>query len=388
MNRPSNLRASFCILVAGTLMAVAGVGLISPILPTVWDVFGLTDVQASALVWGYLLPGVILPPFIGYVADRWGRRRVLFVSLWVFGIFGTAGVFVNSFQILLIFRVLQGIGGIALPLMARTLIGDYYGEQTGSYMGIHDACLSLGGAVCPVLGGWLGSFAWYAPFALYSLGIPVGLGVLYVLPDWERSDSSGDQSYLRELGSLLTKPRFMVLIVSIFLVFVLKYGYMHTALPFFLSQKFTYSSSAIGYFVGGVGLAVAAVSVIHGRIENWAPKRVLIPTGFLVYGLGFIVTSLSTSPATLIAGIVLAGGGHGILLPSINTAIVTFVRRRLRASAMSLRKIFVRVGQALGSPALAYLGQTVSYDLTLISIGGGVVVLSITGVMLSSSFQS
>lgn len=375
MSKSSSYRSNFLVLIAGTLMAVAGVGLLSPILPAVRAAFGLTDFQASALIWGYLLPGVFLAPFIGYVADRWGRRRVLWISLLVFGVSGGGCVFTSSFQGLLALRFLQGIGGVSLPLMARTLIGDYYGSGAGSFMGYHDAVLSLGGAVFPVLGGWLGSFSWYWPFVVYVLAVPVGLMVLWILPGWNKPSPVKADGYLTEIGDMLWDRRFLFLLGCIFLVFVLKYGFMHTALPFLLEADFEFQSQTIGYFVGGMGLAVAAVSAVYGRLEEKLTQGNLISLGFISYGVGLLATSLGSSLLPITIGIIAAGMGHGILLPAINTAIVQTVNRSLRASAMGLRKIFVRTGQALGSPVLALVGQAWGYKPPLV-ISGVIIVLA------------
>jgi MFS family permease len=118
--------ATLHVILASSLMGVMGVSLISPILPELRTVFEVSDAQIGLVITVYTLPGVFLTPFIGLIADRIGRRRVIIPLLFVFG-FGGAGIaFARSFDAVLALRFLQGVGASALVTLAVTLIGDLY----------------------------------------------------------------------------------------------------------------------------------------------------------------------------------------------------------------------------------------------------------------------
>lgn len=368
-------------------MAVAGVALISPIMPSVRNLYGLNDFQVSALVWAYMAPGVILAPLIGYTADRWGRRRILVGSLILFGLAGGSGAWADSFRTLLVLRTTQGVGGVSLPLMARTLIGDFYEGERASYMGYHDACLSAGGAFFPVVGGLLGGMAWWLPFIIYFLAVPIGCSAVYVLPEENFQEREGEPTYVSRLWNSLDWGTFGYFLGCIFLVFVLKYGFMYTALPFIVSDDYAAGSGWVGLAVGTMGTTVALVSASQGWIKQWLTTGTIVPLGFFCYGSGLFWGTVMVNPWMLLSGIVLAGVGHGLLLPTINTAIIRLVNKRLRASVMSIRKIFVRGGQTIGSPLLAWLGQL--WGMRSVVVWTGVVVglfsLGIIGRMLYPS---
>ena len=66
---------------AVTLMAVLGVASIAPALPNVAAHFETSAAQVALLITAFTLPGVLLAPLAGLVADRWGRRFVLVPAL-------------------------------------------------------------------------------------------------------------------------------------------------------------------------------------------------------------------------------------------------------------------------------------------------------------------
>lgn len=112
-------------ILAATLMTPMDVPLISPALPEVQAMFGVTESRAGLLITLYALPGILLGPVIGILADRIGRRYVLSSCLALFGLAGTAIAFTNDFSIALGLRVLQGIAaGSILSALAMSVVGD------------------------------------------------------------------------------------------------------------------------------------------------------------------------------------------------------------------------------------------------------------------------
>ncbi len=93
-----------------TLIAVLGTSSITPALPEIRDALGISSGQVGLLITVFTLPGTLLTPVAGVLSDRYGRRKVLVPSLFLFGIAGVACALATDFGLLLVLRTLQGVG--------------------------------------------------------------------------------------------------------------------------------------------------------------------------------------------------------------------------------------------------------------------------------------
>ena len=97
-----------------TLLAVMGVASITPAFPSIAEHFQIDYKKIGLLITAFTLPGVFLTPILGVLADTYGRKTVLVPALFLFAIAGFSCSQVNSFEMLVIFRFIQGVGA-ALP---------------------------------------------------------------------------------------------------------------------------------------------------------------------------------------------------------------------------------------------------------------------------------
>ncbi|MEF8778417.1 MAG: MFS transporter [Natronomonas sp.] len=371
--------ATLHVILASSLMGVMGVSLISPILPELRAVFEVSDAQIGLVITVYTLPGVFLTPFIGLIADRVGRRRVIIPLLFVFGVGGAGIAFARSFNEVLALRFLQGIGASALVTLAVTLIGDLYeGTRRNAIMGVNASTVSTGAALYPLIGGGLAGIRWNFPFLFFGIGVLVALVATLVLPEPESDDSSDVRSYIRGLSDVVTSPRALAIFSAIFVVFFVFYGAVQTALPLLLNDEFSLSSSEIGLTLAMVALASALVSSQYGRLSEWRSAPELIALGFIAYGCSLLGVWIAPSPVFVGASLLAFGVGFGLVMPSIDTAIITAVSDQLRAGMMGMRTSVLRLGQTLGPIAFTLIAETafptpaVGYRVLLVVCGFGI----------------
>ncbi len=163
------------VILSCSLVGVMGVSMVSPVLPELRNVFGVTDSEVGLVITAYTLPGVFLTPFMGLVADRVGRRRVVVPLLFVFGVSGASIAFVSEFWAIIALRLAQGVGASGLITLSITLIGDLYeGPQRNAVLGLNGSTISAGAAFYPLLGGSLAVIRWEVPFLFF--GVAVGMG--------------------------------------------------------------------------------------------------------------------------------------------------------------------------------------------------------------------
>ena len=142
------------VVLASTLIMPLGVPLLSPVLPVLAGEFDISPARTSLLVSGYFLPGIVLSPVIGMVADRFGRRRVLVAALLVFGVTGGAMALLDRFLAIVVLRLVQGTAAASVFIVTVTLIADTFdGVQRNAVLGVNVSVLFLGAAIYPVVVG-------------------------------------------------------------------------------------------------------------------------------------------------------------------------------------------------------------------------------------------
>ena len=132
---------------------------------------------------GYLVASTTAAPIVGRLSDIYGRKW-FFVGAVVLFIIGSVlcGLSQDMTQ-LIIFRVIQGLGGGTIMAVTFISIADLFPpEQRGKYMGILAACFGLSSVVGPTLGGFLtDSLSWNWVF---FVNIPLAGPVIFLLMKW------------------------------------------------------------------------------------------------------------------------------------------------------------------------------------------------------------
>lgn len=370
-------------ILAATLMTPMDVPLISSALPEIQSVFGVSESRAGLFITLYALPGILLAPVIGALADRYGRRYVLSGALAIFGLAGTAIAFTDDFAVALGLRVFQGFAaGSVLSALAMTVVGDRYtGRQHDSVMGVTSAMLSLGTAAYPVIGGYLAAHAWNAPFLMYAFTLPVAGLVLFALDERETSPDDGDRGYVREALRLIPARRALALYGIMFVSFTLLFGGLYTALPFYLADAFGFTSTTVGLVTSTVLLVTAVVSTQNGKLVARASTATLLTLGFALYAVGFLGIALAGALPLLVGGLLVFGVGSGLVTPTLFAGISTVAPDDVRGGLMSLQTTTIGISQAVGPALFTLLVAAIGYQATLLygSVGAalGAAVLGI-----------
>jgi len=376
------------VILSCSLMGVMGVSLVSPVLPDLRPVFGVTDAQVGLVITAYTLPGVVVTPFVGLVADRFGRRRVVVPLLVLFAIAGAGVAVARTFAEVIALRFLQGIGASALITLAVTLIGDVYqGARRDAVMGVNGSTIGTGAAFYPLLGGALAGIRWSAPFLFFGVGAVVAVVAVVALDEPDAERSTDVRAYLGRLRAVATLPQALGVFVALFAAFLIFYGAVLTALPLLLRDAYALGSGRIGATLSAVAVASAVVSSQYGRLSDRLTAPRLVAVGFVAYGLGLFGVRLAGSPRAVAAALLVFGVGFGVVMPAIDTTVVTLVDDDLRAGVMGLRTSVLRLGQTIGPVAFTATAdlafeRTVAGYRTLLVVAGVVAVVAGGGYLL------
>lgn len=340
-----NLRIIFSV----TLMSVLGIASINPALPGIGSAFNISPSQTSMLIAVFAIPGIIMTPILGILADRYGRKRVIIPSLLLFGVAGTACMFARDFDLLLVFRFLQGLGAASLGALNVTLIGDLYSaEKRGSIMGYNNSVLSLGTAVSPIIGGALAIPGWYYPFLLPLLALPVAYLTMKKLENPEPASDLQFKEYMKQFFKIIKNRRISGLFILSINTFIILFGAFLAYLPFLLKESFDANPFTIGIFLSSMSFTQAITASQLGRLMNKISKKALLGFSFFFYALAFVMFPLVPALWLVLLPTIVLGIAQGLNVPNVQSLLAGYVRSENRAALMSFNRWVSQLGQAFG----------------------------------------
>jgi DHA1 family tetracycline resistance protein-like MFS transporter len=261
-----------------------GIGLIMPVTPDlIRELLGKG--LAEAALWGgaltasFAIMQFLFSPAIGGLSDRYGRKPVLLLSLFVVGVDYVIMGFTGSIWVLLIGRIIAGIAS-ATHSTATAFIADISKpEEKAQNFGLIGAAFGVGFILGPMIGGLLSEFGSRAPFfAAAILAFANMLFGMIVLSetvtdkirralDWKRINPFG------ALGQVATLPRGRPLMVMFFLHQIAFFSYP-AVWAFYTIEKFDWSPVEVGFSLAMFGLTLAftqgfLIRIIVPRIGEW-----------------------------------------------------------------------------------------------------------------------
>ncbi len=151
--------------------------------------FGATLNDAQWIISVYTLSLGIVTPISGYLADRFGPKRIYTIGLAIFALASLACGLAPSLPVLIIARAFQGIGGgLAQPLGPAFIYRTFPAKEQGMALGFFGIALVLAPALGPILGGWLvdiDMWRW-----IFFINIPIGIVGYIVSSKWLPIDSA------------------------------------------------------------------------------------------------------------------------------------------------------------------------------------------------------
>jgi len=371
------------LLVAMAAVAPLDVNIVGPALPAIADAFGVSSARSGLVITAFAAPGAFLAPVVGMYADRFGRRRIVVPCLLIYGVAGVAVTLVTELWMVLVLRAVQGsVGGSILASLALALVGDYYdGPRRNAVMGVVSASISFSAAAGPVLGGVLAARSWDAPFYLYGSSVVVAGLVYYFLdaPETEGESVDREGSYLRAAVASLPTRQALAVYGATLAGFTLFFGGVLTAVPFLLEETYGLASGRVGALVTGAMMVAAVVAVFNGRFARYLSNLGLVTAGFCFYAIGLVGVWVASSATGVLFALGVFGIGHGLLLPSVASALSALAGPEFRGGVMSLRTSVILGAQAIGPPlfTLPATRLGVGYELPLAVAGVGAAVFAV-----------
>ncbi|MAD06366.1 MAG: tetracycline resistance MFS efflux pump [Gammaproteobacteria bacterium] len=257
-----------------------GFGIIVPIMPEYLTQLAGIDLSAASAISGYLMvsfavTNFLFAPLLGSLSDRYGRRPVLMLSLFFYGVSYLIAGFATALWVLFIGRFLTGVTS-ATYATANALIADVSPpEQRAQNFGLLGLAFGLGFIFGPTIGGILGAWDLRAPFfvAAALTFINTAYGFFFLKETLSANNRRAfELRRANPIGALRQVKRYPILLGLIIGMFIFNIG--HHVYPanwnFYAIEKFRWTPIEVGLSMGFVGLLAAIVQ--GGLIRVVIPK--------------------------------------------------------------------------------------------------------------------
>jgi DHA2 family multidrug resistance protein len=394
-----------CVILA-TLMQALDTTIANVALPYMQGSVSASQDQIDWVLTSYIVAAAIMTPPTGYLAGRFGLKRLFLVSVAGFTVASMLCGMAQSLVEIVLFRVLQGLFGAALvPLSQTVLLNINPKERQGSAMALWGVAVMAGPVLGPVLGGWLTSvYTWrYVFFINLPVGIFAFIGMTMALPEAARNSTAkldwfgfgtlslaigalqvvldrGEQLDWFGSGEIIIEAVIAVAALYLFLVhtftarepfvrpsifrdrnftagvlFVAIVGltyYASLALqPPYIQDLMNYPIVTAGLVMGPRGVGTMGAMMVVGRLIGRVDTRTLLGAGLAFTAWSFYAMTGWTpdvSQYTIIMVGLVQGVGLGLIFVPLSAATLSTLPPELRAEGAGLYSLARNIGSSVG----------------------------------------
>lgn len=335
---------------------MVGIGLIVPVLPGLLEELTGEGLDRTAeiggwLLFAYALMQFLFAPIIGGLSDRFGRRPVLLITLFVLGIDYIIMALAPDLVWLFVGRIISGVMGASWAAANSCIADVAKAEERGKLFGIMGAAGGSGFIIGPAIGGIIGEYGVRLPFfAAAALGIVGAIAGYFLLEETlpRERRRAFTLSRANPMGTLIQMSRNPIVIGFIAVIFFMQLaGQSQMSVWSYHTQlMFDWSERDIGFSVALFGIIIALVQGgLTGPVIAWiGPARTAL-LGFALSFPAFYLFAFAQSSWMMIVGIVFGGLG-GLTFPALQQMMSARVAEDAQgelqgaiASAMSITSV-------------------------------------------------
>ena len=394
-----------CVILA-TLMQALDTTIANVALPYMQGSVSASQDQIDWVLTSYIVAAAIMTPPTGYLAGRFGLKRLFLVSVAGFTVASMLCGMAQSLVQIVLFRILQGLFGAALvPLSQTVLMNINPKERQGSAIALWGVAVMAGPVLGPVLGGWLTqAFSWRYVF---YINVPVGIlaffGMMTFLSDTARNATAkldwfgfgtlslaiAAMQVLLDRGeeldwfgsgeivveaiiavsafylflvhtftarepfvrlSLFRDPNFTAGVLFIAIVGLTYYASLALQPPY-LQNLMNYPIISAGLVLGPRGVGTMGSMLIVGKLIGRVDTRFLLALGLGLTAWSFYVMTGWTpdvSQMTIVVVGIIQGIGLGFIFVPLSVATLSTLAPELRAEGAGLYSLSRNIGSSIG----------------------------------------
>jgi DHA1 family bicyclomycin/chloramphenicol resistance-like MFS transporter len=360
-----------------TMFGPLSLDLYLPALPQLADDLNASASAAQLSITACLVGLAVGQLLAGPLSDRLGRKRPLIIGLVAYLLASIACALAPSATVLIVLRLVQGLGGAAGIVISRAIARDLY---SGSALMIFFSRLLLIAGLAPVLAPILGGqlsliMSWRGIF-----GVLAGFGAVLLLAGWfglketlppERRIVGGFRRTVQSYNTLLHDRFFVGCALSSGLAGATMFAYIAGS-TFVLQRIYGMSPQGFSFVFGGISLGLVAAAQIGARLALVWPLTRVLGLGLVINLFGataLFVTVISGLPmGVLIGALVIMVCAVGLIFPTAN-ALAMADYPDLAGTASSLQGLSQFVFGAIAAPLVGIAGEHTAVPLGIVTTG-------------------
>ncbi|HEY5210580.1 MAG TPA: DHA2 family efflux MFS transporter permease subunit [Stellaceae bacterium] len=391
---------------AATFMQALDTTIANVALPHMQGSLSATQDEMTWVLTSYIVAAAIMTPLSGWLATRFGRKRVLLMSITGFVTASALCGIASSLDTMVVYRLMQGVSGAALvPISQAILLDINPPHKHGQAMAMWGLGVTLAPVIGPVLGGWLTedySWRWVfyinvpigilaflgilssvkesergrrGTFDFFGFGaLSIGVGALQMmldrgeLKDWFGSTEIQIEAVLGALGfylfimrmvtakqpflrpALFKDRNFVTGNIFIFIVGIILFATLVLIPPIFQTLM-NYPVVTTGLIMAPRGIGTMVSMVLVGRLTGKVDPRILIAFGFGLSALSLWQMThfdLQMDRWPVIWSGLIQGFGVGFAYVSLTSAAFATLDPRLRAEGTAFFNLMRNIGSSIG----------------------------------------
>lgn len=282
------------LLLLNLFIAFLGIGLVIPVLPTLMNELGITGTTVGYLTAAFAIAQLIVSPFAGRAADKFGRKIMIVIGLFIFGISEFLFGIGREIEMLFISRILGGVSAAFIMPAVTAFIADITSLDTRpKALGYMSASISTGFIIGPGIGGFLAEYGTRIPFFFAgALGTIAAILSIILLSEPNRKEDDNEQVSDGKIGfKRIIAPKYFLAFI---LIFIASFGLaaFESFFSLFVDHKFQFKPSDIAIVITGGAIfgAVSQVILFDRLTRIWGEIKLIRYSLILSALLVFLMT--------------------------------------------------------------------------------------------------
>jgi DHA1 family multidrug resistance protein-like MFS transporter len=406
--KPRRQNSKKAIVVLSTCMALQMTShvMILPLFARRFSEFGAGVEALGISAMAFALTSTLAAPFMGALADRFGRKPLIQASLAAYIAAFCGYLLAPSAGVMIAMRGLSGAFTAGLMPAVTGLAADLAPkDRRAQWIGFVSGGASFGWIAGPIAGGMVYDRWGYSTALIVSiitaiitffvalLAVPeTKIAPAYPFPDAKLSEtiSQGKKGKVFLANFRSTLPNSLsafILLLFIFFAVLFAWAFIEPTFMFYAYNDLGWNSSMLGLVMSTYGVAMMLGEFAFGRLSDRLGRKPIIILGLVLFSAQFVGLAFFRNYILIAAAFMIAGLGNALYDPALSASILDISPLEHRARILGIRYTAGSIGNILG-PALVVLVTFYLNPSRIFMVAVGIVLLAtVAGLSIKKETQ-